>query len=608
MAFDGIVTRTICKDLQNIIGYKIDKIYEPDKNTIILGLYKKTSNLNFLACISANNYRLHLTQHIYKNPNIAPNFCMLLRKHIIGYKIKDIYCKGLERVVFIELENIDNPDKPIVKKLIIELMGKHSNIILTDFNEIIIDSIRHTSTFDNSLRDIYPTSKYVFPKSNKINFLELTDASEFFNKIEELLTDEIASKINNENTDSAIENSSFFELRLSDFNIGKIISETFNGFSNSFINGLLLNMENTDLSQNSFFKLYDKILCIINSDISNLQFETILKDNIKKDYYLIDSCNQVFENNSLCYYLDDFYYFKEKNETFKNYRNNILHLILLTLKKYEKRLENIDIKLEECNDMEKYRLYGELITANLYKIPNKNLAEIQLENYYNNNNLVKIPLDIKYNPSTNAKRYFKKYNKLKNALEIVSIQKKETIDEINYLESIVYELESCNDIDSVHEIYTEIIESTLFDGNFDKKISNNLGINKPTSKKQKRLTTNKEVSFNPLKYNFQGYTILVGRNNKENDYLTLKYANKNDIWFHTKDIHGSHVILRIEDNVSSPSEDVLYEAARLAALHSKAKNSTNIPVDFCKVSFVKKPRGSKPGMVIYSNNRTIYVK
>ena len=603
MAFDGIVTRTICKDLQNIIGYKIDKVYETDKNTVILGLYKKSSSINLLSCISANNYRIHLTKHEYKNPSTAPNFCMLLRKHIVGYKIRDIYCKGLERVVFIDLENLDNPDKPIIKKLIIELMGKHSNIILTNSNEVIIDSLRHTSTLDSSLRDIYPTSKYIFPTSNKYNFLELSDADDFYNKIESSLSDEIANKINNEDIKLSLEDSSDFKLKLSDFNLSKVISGCFTGISNSFVNGILSNMENVDLSKNSILKIYEKILHILNSDISNLKFETVLKDNVKKDYYLARASNGVFSDNSLCYYLDDFYYYKEKEEVLKNYRNNILNLILLTLKKYEKRLENIDIKLEECNDMEKYRLYGELITANLYMISNQNISEIELENYYDNNNLIKIPLDKKYSPSFNAKKFFKKYNKLKNASEIVSIQKKETIDDINYMESIVYEIEGCSTLAELEEIYVEISESSLF---LD-KVKNNM-TKKQNSKQNKRLTTNKDAHFNPLKFRYEGYTILVGRNNKENDYLTLKHANKNDIWFHTKDIHGSHVILRIEDGDSSfPVEDVLYEAARLAALHSKAKNSSNVPVDFCKVAFVKKPRGAKPGMVTYSENKTIIV-
>ena len=216
MAFDGIVTRTICKELKNIVGYKVDKIYEPDKNTVIWGLYKKFSNINLLTCISANNYRIHITKNEYKNPSVAPNFCMLLRKHLVGFKIKDIYCKGLERVCFIEFENLDNPEKPINKKLIIELMGKHGNIILTDSNEVIIDSIRHTSTFDNSLRDIYPTCKYVFPKSDKCSFFELKGEEDFYDKIKHLLTVRKESEIQNNSgkkkLDDLIDESSMHQI------------------------------------------------------------------------------------------------------------------------------------------------------------------------------------------------------------------------------------------------------------------------------------------------------------------------------------------------------------------------------------------------------------
>lgn len=618
MAFDGIVNRTICSELKNTIGYKVDKIFQPDKNTIIISLYKNSSHINLLSCISANNYRIHLTHHEYKNPNVAPNFCMLLRKHLIGYKIKDIYCKGLERATFIEFENLDNPDKPIVKKLIVELMGKHSNIILTDVNEIIIDSVRHTSTLDNSLRDIYPTCKYLFPTSNKLNFLEISDSDQFYNKIEASLTDEITDKLNKLISDDNVNITDIncdLTLKISDIDIAKIISNTFNGISNSFINGVLKNYSEKELSKDSISKIYDEINNVINCSISKLEFITIDQNDIKKDYFLkCVSKNDSTVDDAFPYLsknLDEFYYFKEKDEIFKNHRNNILNLILLTLKKYQKRLENMDIKLEECKDMEKYRLYGELITANLYKITHQNIAEIELENYYDNNKLIKIPLDKKYAPSYNAKKYFKKYNKLKNALAIVSKQKKETIDDINYLESIVYEIESCTKLEELEDIYLEISESQLFAEDLKNKFNKNTFYKKQNSskKKQKRLTSNKEVSFNPLKYKFEGYTILVGRNNKENDYLTLRYASKNDIWFHTKDIHGSHVILRIENgDLVLPSEDVLYETARLTALHSKAKNSSNVPVDYCKVAFVKKPRGSKPGMVIYSNNRTIYVR
>ena len=249
--------------------------------------------------------------------------------------------------------------------------------------------------------------------------------------------------------------------------------------------------------------------------------------------------------------------------------------------------------------MEKYKLYGELITANLYRIPNYNIESIELENYYDNNNIVKIPLEKKYSPQNNAKRYYKKYNKLKNALQVVEVQKKETIQEIKYIESIIYELDNCKIIDDVQQVYNEISENEIFKNPTLKKKN-------PTNKKTKKLTTNKMATFNPLKFVFDGYTILVGRNNKENDYLTNKFASKNDIWFHAKDIHGSHVVIKNE-NMKNIPENIIFEAAKLAVSHSKAKNSSNVPVDYCLVQYVKKVPGNKPGLVIYRNNKTIYV-
>ena len=298
--------------------------------------------------------------------------------------------------------------------------------------------------------------------------------------------------------------------------------------------------------------------------------------------------------------LDDFYSQKETDELFKNYKNSILNLILATLKKYEKRLVNIDNKLTECEDKDRFRLYGELITSNLYKLPNQNLEKVELENYYDNNNIITIPLDKKYSPSYNAKRYFKKYSKLKNALEVVNIQKQETISDINYIESVIYELSICRTVQDVEVIYEEILESPIFADKL--KVTKS----KKKVKKSKPLTKNKTVSFNPRKYTIDGYTILVGRNNKENDYLTCKFANKNDLWFHTKDIHGSHVILKVNPNQTVP-EEILFEVAKISVKHSKGASSSNVPVDYCKVSFVKKPNGSKPGYVIYSNNKTLYV-
>ena len=379
--------------------------------------------------------------------------------------------------------------------------------------------------------------------------------------------------------------------------LDKIISNTFNGISLSFIQNILKELEIGDISK----KILELIFNKINEILSSSSLDVFITEN-KNDYYLYTS-NIMYKNQfNLNFKIDDFYFEKENSELFKNYRNSILHLILATLKKYEKRLTNIDNKLSECNDMNKYRLYGELITSNLYHIPNKNLNSIEVENYYDNNNKITIPLDKKYLPSYNAKRYFKKYNKLKNALTIVNTQKEETIRDIDYIESVVYELDNSTSIQDIEVIYEEISENSLFADKLKSKSKSK----KSSNKKAKPMTKNKLSSFNPLKYVIDEYTVLVGRNNKENDYLTCKFANKNDIWFHTKDIHGSHVILKTNPNEIVP-DDILLEVAKLAAKHSKAKNSSHVPVDFCKVAFVKKPSGSKPGYVIYSNNKTLYV-
>lgn len=579
MAFDGIVTKSVCNELNNIVGYKIDKVYEPDKNTIVLGLYGNGKNVNLLICISANNCRLHLTSHQKANPTSAPNFCMLLRKHLIGSRIKKIYTNDLERIVFIDIENEYNVAS---KKIIIELMGKHSNIILINNNDIIIDSMRHTNTEENSNRDIYPNSKYIFPESSKYSFLAVKSFEDFYSKIEPKLSEYIINQAEN------IEN-----LDISNFKIDKIFSDTFNGISSSFISHLINKLNITSISKDALEIVYNKI-------IETLEFKDldIIIDENRKDYYLSKCNNLPIDAFNINFKLDEFYYEKETSQLFKDYKNSILNLILETLKKYEKRLVNIDKKISECDNKETYRLYGELITSNLYKIPNKNVSFIELENYYDNNNLIKIPLDSKFSPSHNAKLFFKKYAKLKNALEIVNNQKKETIQDINYIESVVYEINTCEKIEDLDVVYNEISENSIFAYKIKTKKSKN--------KKAKPLTKNKLTNFNPLKYVIDGYTILVGRNNVENDYLTCKYAKKSDIWFHTKDTHGSHVILKTNSNEIIPDE-IIFETAKIAVNHSKAKNSSHTPVDYCRVAFVKKPSGSKPGFVIYSNNKTVYV-
>ena len=472
----------------------------------------------------------------------------------------------------IEFEGFDDIDDIIYKKLVIELMGKHCNIILLDEENNIIDSLRHINNED-STRTITPHAKYIYPVIEKLNFLDCLTFEDFFKHLPQ-------------------------DINI--FNISKHISNTFNGISKSFIEESLNKLNIKQIDNDNLKKIFLYIQEIIsNTDNMNLKFD-IVNQNNKNDYILMP-CSS-YTNFSLNFFIDDFYYKKETSEEFKAYRNSVLKIILDILKKYNKRLLNINEKLKECENMDTYKLFGELITANLYRFKNENMPCIELENYYDNNKIINIPLENKYNLSVNAKKYFKKYNKLKNTLEIVGTQKQETIDELNYIESIVYELENCNSIEEVSEIFEEISENVIF-----KEKTDTYKKKKNSKIKKSSLTKNKTVSFNPLKYTVDNFTLLVGRNNKENDYLTLKYAKKTDLWFHTKDIHGSHAVLQLNSNLK-PNNDILIKCSEIVAYHSKSRNSSNVPVDICEVKYVKKPNGAKPGMVIYSNNITLNVQ
>lgn len=268
------------------------------------------------------------------------------------------------------------------------------------------------------------------------------------------------------------------------------------------------------------------------------------------------------------------------------------------LKKVYKKLENINQKLKECENMDIYKMYGELLTASLYKInANENLTEITVDNYYDNNAPITIPLDNRFNIHKNIEKYFKKYNKLKNALVVVSSQKKEAEKELDYIESIVFSLENAKSIDDIVDVYSEISENVITKKEIIKKRKNKVS--------SKRKPKEKEIILQST--NINGFTVYIGKNNVQNDYLSLKFANPNDIWFHTQKIHGSHILLRNPEKNEIP-EDILIKCATLAKENSKGKLSSNVPVDYCLAKYVKKSPGSKPGLVIYTHYKTIFVK
>lgn len=566
MAFDGIVTQAITHELKNdLIGGKIDKIHQPDKNTILLGIYSNSIHYALNICIDAHNCRINLTTNSKENPLVAPNFCMLLRKHLISGKISTIEMYGLERLVKINIETINEFNEIEIKSLIIELMGKHSNIILINDKNIIIDSLRHIWATDTIYRDILPSRTYSFPTSEKLDYTKISDIYSIFQD----------------------------NLNLSVEEFSKLFANTFNGFSLSFIKSALEKCNITTINKENLLKLQKYINNILTFP-NNLYFTEVYKNNKLSDFTLSLGNNITVEKFYLNKFIDNFYFSRETEETFNNCKNNALKLTNDSQKKLLNRLNSINTKLKDCEERDKYRLYGELITSNLYKLTNTHTDYIELENYYDNNNLIKIPLDRKYSPNINAKHYFKKYNKLKNALQIVSVQKAETENELNYIDSIIFEIELASSTKEIQEILDEISENLI-----KKKVSQKKKNTKNTKKKKQ------EKQYSPLHFNIDNFDVYVGKNNKENDWLTFTFANKNDIWLHTKDIQGSHVILK--NSGQNVSDDTLVKCAKLAVEHSKAKLSSNVPVDYCKVQYVKKPNGAKPGMVIFTNNKTISV-
>lgn len=547
MAFDGLVLKAVTKELTCLIGGKIQKIYEPDENEVLLSIYCNGLQYALSINISSNLYSVYLTTNKKVNPLIAPNFCMLLRKHLINYRINNIKTLGLERILIIELNGKDENNNIITKKLVVELMGKYSNILLLNSNDIIIDSFKHFSINNGSNRDIMPKFKYFLPTSDKIDIINFKN----------------------------------FKNIPKDSNLVDFFSSHFTGISKSSVKQIITEsgvpacIENYSLIANSLLKLIDNIE---SSHVKCIDFE-------KKDYVLT-SCNDK-ESLQVNMYLDDFYKNKQEKEQFLTYRNTMLNFIMAKLKKISKKLSTIDERLKECSQMETYKLYGELITNYLYQIPKQRLSHIELLNYYDNK-MIDIPLDVSILPVENAKKYFKKYNKLKNASSIVKEQKVELEKEINYLESIVYEIEISTCIEDIDLIYEEIKSS----------FSNN--------KKQKLKVKENTNTYAPISYSIDGFKVLIGRNNKQNDELTFKIANSNDIWFHVKDFHGSHVILFT--NGEAPSQGIINKCAALAAFYSKATNSSNVPVDYTFVKNVKKYKNAKPGMVIYTSQETVNVQ
>jgi len=555
MAFDGIVTKTVVTELNKALkGAKVNKVLQPNKNEIVLELYSKEGGkFNLLMSILPEGCRLHLTTHLKDNPSNPFNFCMLLRKYLTGSKILELSNYDLERTIEIKFEAYNELNDLVKRRLYIEIMSRQSNIVLTNETNTIIDCIKH---FEDDKRPRLPASPFVFTPILKSSFIDLETSTDFYEIVQDSPEKKLSEKL----------------------------PDRFIGFSKNFVikNLETIGIDDSNYTIDDLEKVYNHFKCLI----EDIDINRVKPDRIGKDYTLVVSDKK--ENNlEINQFLDEFYFEKEQKILFNNSKTNLLKIVSSSLKKVYKKLENINQKLKECENMDKYKLYGELLTANLYRLDaNENLSEIEVLNYYTNEN-IKIPLDVQYNISKNVERFYKKYNKLKNTLEIVGSQKQEAEREIDYIESIIYSLENAKTIEEINQIYNEISES------FSSK----------TASKEKK----KQGQMKLQEYDIEGYKILVGKNNSQNDYLTFVIGAREDLWFHAQKIHGSHVILRTNGQEDIP-ENVIFEAAKLAKENSKGVNSSVVPVDYCRLKYVKRAQNRKLGMVNYTNFNTILVK
>jgi len=578
MSLDGIVVKSIVNELNSMILYgKIDKIYQPEKDEIILSIRNQGQNFKLLLSASSNNSRVYLTKSTKVNPAHPPMFCMLLRKHLQGGKITCITQPSLERIMKIEIQSLDELGNIKLKTLVIEIMGKHSNIILIE-NETnkIIDSIKRIPSSISTVRQVLPGIEYKFPPShNKLNPL-IVDKNTYVELIK--------------SADKVIP--VYKHLYLSFVGLSPLIAREICFLADIDENKLIGQLANNEVDNlyYSFNKIFDSIK-------NNVFYPTMIKTQNKINVLEFSVINLLqygvlpkISYDTVSDLLEDYYMLRDKNDRIKQKSTDLRKNVSNKLERALNKLAKQKKELIEAEKREKYKVYGDLITANIYKMQEKQ-HEIELENYYSEKlEIIKIKLNPSLSPSQNAQRYYKKYNKLKNAFELVSKQILKTEEEILYLENILYSLENCTEINELEEIREELRN----EGYFNRKPSK-------IKKKNNKISISKPSHF----ISSDGYDIFVGKNNKQNDYLTLKIASKEDLWLHTKNIPGSHVIIKHKGN--SIPNSTLIEGALLAAYYSKSKMSSNVPVDYTQRKNVKKPNGAKPGMVIYDYYNTIYI-
>ena len=577
MALDGLVIHSLVDELSTkLIGGKVDKVHQPEDDEIVLYIRNNKENFKLVLSCSSSNPRVYIANDYKKeNPIKAPMFCMLFRKYIQGGNIVNISQVGFERIIKISIDSLDELKEKTRKDIYIEIMGRHSNIILThNSDNKIIDSAKRIPTSISRVRQILPGLTYELPPAqSKLNPLDNISKDSFIKSLKTF--------------DGPI----FKGIYSKFLGISPVISKElcYRANINEKIN-------TNDISEEDITSLYNEFSSLFNNIINNI-FSPCIVINEKLDKVIDFSCINLtlyndlkfINKDSMSTILEGYYKTKDIKDRIHQRASDLKKSISVKLERLYHKQEKQEEELLEAENADIYKVKGELLTAYIYMIE-KGMDSVEVQNFYDPNyENVTISLNKNLTPSENAQKYFKKYNKLKTAKKEITSQIAINKEEIDYLENIILSIENCENLAELQDIKDELIR---------------LGYSKSSGK----LKSKKETALTTKPHEFissEGFKILVGKNNKQNDYLTLRIADPDDIWMHTKNIPGSHVIIKCAGK--DVSEQTIYEGAMLAAYFSKSKMSSQVPVDYTKKKHVKKPSGSKPGMVIYETNSTMYV-
>ena len=569
MAFDGLLMHQLSSELQTLlVGGRIDKVFQPEKDELTINIRGNLGNQNLFVSVDSSMPFITCISDRKENPQAPPMFCMLMRKHLTGGKIHAVEQIEYERVFVFTIESKNELGDPEMKKLIVEIMGKHSNIILTKEDFTIIDSIKRITPDMSRVRSILPGLEYTFLETEKISFSKSN-------------SEIIAHLKKHANTQKLYK--SFYE-NIQGFSplASKWLCRRLNLDPSMAFDALV----DADYARMGAF--FDELRNPTNQDGKGYVYYDH-QENAKMIYYM-DNMDPLLVSHSyptLIRAVEKFYLRTNRENKMHQRTQSLKKLVAQRIERYTTKLAKQELELIDAENADDARKIGDLILSNIYAI-SKGMNRIDLLDYYVDPPVMRqIELDTRLEPSENAQLHFKKYNKLKNALLELTRQIEDTRADVVYLENVLTHLEHSEDMKLVDEIKEELIGQGYIKGRPQKK-----------AHKTAKLSYKKYQSSS-------GFEIWVGKSSLQNDLITTKLASNKDMWLHTKDIPGSHVLIRTGG--STPDEQTLYEAAMIAAFYSKARESSNVPVDYTLIKNVSKPSGAKPGMVIYVGNKTLYV-